>query len=101
MSQHWRYIPNHWHEITRGITTIGLPGPLSTARSLLLAGFGMDDRVIDILAALCVALVVAVAWFVAQYVFGVSSRDIRISALTGAAIFALLMAPVWFGKKIE
>ena len=62
----------------------------------------MDDRVVDILAALCVAAVAAViAWFVAQYVFGVSSRDIRISALTGAAIFALLMAPVWFGKKFK
>ena len=67
---------------------------------LTLSGFGMDDRVVDILAALCVAAVAAViAWFVAQYVFGVSSRDIRISALTGAAIFALLTAPVWFGKK--
>jgi predicted transcriptional regulator len=62
----------------------------------------MDDRVIDILAALCVAAVAAVvAWFLAQYVFGVSSRDIRISALTGAAIFALLMAPMWFGKKFK
>ena len=62
--------------------------------------FGMDARIIDILAALCVAAVAAViAWFVAQYVFGVSSRDIRMSALTGAAIFALLMAPVWFAKK--
>jgi hypothetical protein len=62
--------------------------------------FGMDDRVIDILAALCVAAVAAVvAWFVAHYVFGVSSLDIRMSALMGAAIFALLMAPVWFGKK--
>jgi hypothetical protein len=78
---------------------IGSPVPLSTARS---GGFGMDDRVIDILAALCVAAVAAVvAWFLAQYVFGVSSRDIRISALTGAAIFALLMAPVWFGKKFK
>jgi hypothetical protein len=60
----------------------------------------MDDRVIDILAALCVAAVAAVvAWFVAQYVFGVSSQNIRMSALIGAGIFALLMAPVWFGKK--
>ena len=59
----------------------------------------MDDRVIDILAALCVATVIA--WFVAQYVFGISSRDIRMSALTGTAIFALLMVPVWFGKKFK
>jgi hypothetical protein len=60
----------------------------------------MDDRIIDILAALCVAAVAAViAWFVAHYVFGVSSPDIRMSALMGAAIFARLMAPVWFGKK--
>jgi hypothetical protein len=71
---------------------------LSTARSL--SGFGMDDRIIDILAALCVAAVTAVtAWFVAQYVFGLSSPDIRWSALTGAAIFALLAATVSFQKK--
>ena len=67
-----------------------------------LGGFGMDDRIIDILVALCVAAVAAVtAWFVAHYVFGRSSQDIRISALTGAAIFALLMAPVWFVKKFK
>ena len=60
----------------------------------------MDDRTIDILAALCVAVVAAVtAWVVAHFVFGLSSVDIRMSALTGAAIFLLLMAPVWFGKK--
>jgi phosphate/sulfate permease len=60
----------------------------------------MDDRVIDILAALCVAAVAAViAWFVAQYVFGVSSQNILMSALIGVGIFAALMAPVWFGKK--
>ena len=77
----------------------GSPVPLSTARS---GGFGMDDRIIDILAALCVAAVAAViAWFVAHYVFGRSSEDIRLSALTGAAIFALLMAPMWFGKKFK
>ena len=47
----------------------------------------MDDRVIDILAALCVAAIAAViAWFVAHCVFGISSPDIRISALMGAAI---------------
>jgi hypothetical protein len=45
-----------------------------------LGEFGMDDRVIDILAALCVAAVAAViAWFVAHYVFGVSSLNIRMS----------------------
>ena len=60
----------------------------------------MGDRIIDLLVALCVASVAAVtAWVVAHYVFGLSSLDIRISALTGAAIFALLVAPVWFGKK--
>jgi hypothetical protein len=48
-----------------------------------------------ILAALCVAAVAAVT------VYGLSSLDIWMSALTGAAIFALLMAPVWFGKKME
>jgi hypothetical protein len=59
----------------------------------------MDDRIIDILAALCVAAVTAVtAWFVAHYVFGISGLDIRMSALTGAAIFALLVATEWFAK---
>jgi hypothetical protein len=73
---------------------------LSTARSL--SGFGMDDRIIDILAALYVAAVTAVtAWFVAQYVFGLSSPDIRRSALTGAAIFALLLATLWFAKLLK
>jgi hypothetical protein len=62
----------------------------------------MDDRIIDILAALCVAAVVAVAaWFVAHYVFGVSSQNIRMSALTGAAIFTLLVATEWIKKKSE
>ena len=60
----------------------------------------MGDRIIDLLAALCVALVAAVtAWVVAHFVFGLSSLDIRMSALTGAAIFALLVGTVWFGKK--
>jgi hypothetical protein len=45
------------------------------------------------------AVAAVIAWFVAHYVFGLSSLDIRMSAMTGAAIFALLMAPVWFGKK--
>jgi hypothetical protein len=62
----------------------------------------MENRVIDILAALCVAAVTAVtAWFVTHYAFGLSGLDIRRSALTGAAIFALLLATLWFGKKIE
>jgi hypothetical protein len=63
----------------------------------------MDDRIIDILAALCVAAVTAVtAWFVTHYAFGLSGLDIRRSALTGAAIFALifalLVATEWFEK---
>jgi hypothetical protein len=60
----------------------------------------MDDRIIDILAALCVAAVTAVtAWFVTHYVFGLSGLDIRRSALMGAGIFALLLATLWFGEK--
>ena len=62
----------------------------------------MDDRVIDILAALCVAFVAAVtAWFVGHYVFDVSSLDIRRAALMGAAIFALLVATLWFAKLLK
>jgi hypothetical protein len=57
-------------------------------------------KIADFLIAICVASTIAVAmWYVAYYVFGLSSLDIRTSALMGAAIFALLMAPVWFGKK--
>ena len=58
------------------------------------------SKIIDLLVALCVALVAAVTvWFVVHDVFGLSSLDIRMSALTGAAIFALLVGTVWFGKK--
>jgi hypothetical protein len=53
----------------------------------------------DFLVALCVSVAVVTAWYVAHYVFGLSNLDIRMSALTGAAFFALLMAPVWFAKK--
>ena len=57
-------------------------------------------KIADFLVAICVASTIAVtAWLVAHYVYGLSSLDIRMPALTGAAIFALLMAPVWFGKK--
>jgi hypothetical protein len=62
----------------------------------------MDDRIIDLLAALCVASVAAVtAWFVAHYVFGLSSLDIRKSAVMGAAIFALLVATLWLAKLLK
>jgi hypothetical protein len=89
VSQQWRYIPNHWHEITRNSA--------STARGLFLAGFGMDDRIINILAALCVAAVAAVtAWLVAHYLFGAS---VQTSASIGAAILAPLVAIGWFLQK--
>jgi hypothetical protein len=62
------------------------------------------SKIIDLLVALCVALVAAVTvWFVVHDVFGLSSLDIRMSALTGVAIFSLifslLVGIVWFGKK--
>jgi hypothetical protein len=57
-------------------------------------------RIVDFLIAICMASVIALTLeYVAHYQFGLSSPDIRMSALTGAALFALLMAPVWFGKK--
>jgi hypothetical protein len=76
---------------------IGSPIPLSTARSLLLAGLVMDDRIIDIPAALCVAAIVAVTVvLVAHYLFGAS---LQTSASIGAAVLAPLVAIGWFGKK--
>jgi predicted membrane protein len=57
-------------------------------------------RIVDFLVAICMASVIAVmVWSVAHYVFGVSSLDIRRSALMGAGVFALLVATVWFQKK--
>jgi hypothetical protein len=57
-------------------------------------------KIADFLIAVCVASVIAVTvWYVAHYVFGVSSLDIRRSALMGAAIFALLVATKFFNKK--
>jgi hypothetical protein len=59
-------------------------------------------KIADFLIAICVASTIAVtACFVTRYAFGLSGLDIRRSALTGAAIFALLLATLWFGKKIE
>jgi hypothetical protein len=50
-------------------------------------------KIIDLLVALCLALVAAVtAWVVAHFVFGASGLDIRMSVLLGAAIFALMFA---------
>ena len=62
------------------------------------------SRIVDFLIAICVASMIALTLgFVAHYVFGVSPLDIRTSALTGAAyfalIFALLVATKLFNKK--
>ena len=57
-------------------------------------------KIVDFLIAICVAWVVAVTvWYVAHYVFGAFGLDVRTSALTAAAIFALLVATEWFEKK--
>jgi hypothetical protein len=58
------------------------------------------SRIVDFLIAIGAASLIALSLgFFAHYVFGVSRLDIRTAALMGAAIFAVLMAPVWFGKK--
>jgi hypothetical protein len=57
-------------------------------------------KIADVLIAVCMASVIAVTvWYVAHYVFGVSSPDIRRSALMGAGVFALLVATKLFNKK--
>ena len=56
-------------------------------------------KILDFLVAICVASMIALTLgFLAHYVFGLSRLDIRASALTGAAIFALLVATEWFAK---
>ena len=56
-------------------------------------------KILDFLVAICVASMIALMLgFVAHYVFGLSRLDIRASALTGAAIFALLVATEWFAQ---
>jgi hypothetical protein len=62
------------------------------------------SKIIDFLVAFCAASVAAVTvWYVTHYVFGASGLDIRASALTGAAIFALifalLVATEWIERK--
>jgi hypothetical protein len=65
----------------------GLSGAHSRAMGITLF------KIVDFLIAICVALMIALTLgFVAHYVFGLSSLDIRRSALIGAAIFALLMS---------
>jgi hypothetical protein len=61
-------------------------------------------RIVDFLIAICVASVTALTLgFVAHYHYGLSRLDIRTSALTGAAIFALifslLVATEWISKR--
>ena len=56
-------------------------------------------KIADFLIAISVASVIALMLgFVAHYVFGASGVDVRTSALTAAAIFALLVATEWFAK---
>jgi len=51
------------------------------------------SKIVDFLIAVCVASMIAVtAGYVAHYVFGLSPLDVRTSALTGAAILALIVA---------
>jgi hypothetical protein len=62
------------------------------------------SRIVDFLIAIGAASLIALSLgFFAHYVFGVSRLDIRMSALTGAAIFALifvlLVATEWTQKK--
>jgi len=76
----------------------GLANGLSSAHSQPMGHILF--KIADFLVAICVASVIAVTmWCVAYYVFGVSSLDIRRSALMGAAIFALLLATLWLQKK--
>jgi hypothetical protein len=57
-------------------------------------------KIAEFLIAIGVASIIALTLgFVAHYVFGFSRLDIRTSALTAAAIFALLVATEWFEKK--
>jgi hypothetical protein len=61
------------------------------------------SKIVDFVIAICVASTTALTLgYVAHYVFGVSRLDVRTSALTGAAIlaliFALLVATEWFEK---
>jgi hypothetical protein len=64
------------------------------------------NKILGFLVGVCRASIISLAvMFVAHYEFGLSRLEIRTSALKGAAmfalIFALLMAPVWFGKKFK
>jgi hypothetical protein len=80
----------------------GLTSGLSGAHSL-----AMDRilfKILDFLIAICVASMTALTLgFIAHYHYGLSRLDIRTSALTGAAIFALifvlLVATEWIEKK--
>jgi hypothetical protein len=61
-------------------------------------------RIVDFLIAICAASMVAITvGYVAHYHYGLSRLDIRSSALTGAAIFAvifaMLVATEWIKKK--
>jgi hypothetical protein len=50
-------------------------------------------KIVDFLIAVCVASMFAITLgFAAHYLFGLSRLDIRMSALIGAGIFALVLA---------
>jgi hypothetical protein len=54
------------------------------------------SKIVDFLIAACVASMIALTMgYVAHYVFGLSPLDVRTSALTGAAILALIVAREW------
>jgi len=60
-------------------------------------------KVVDFLIAVCVASIIALLLgFIAHYLFGVSRLEVRMSALIGAAIsaliFAVLVTTEWFNK---
>ena len=76
----------------------GLSGAHCQAMDYILVKFA------NFLIAICVASMVALTLgFVAHYHYGLSRLDIRTSALTGAAIFALifalLVATEWMQKR--
>jgi hypothetical protein len=58
------------------------------------------SKIVSFLVAVCMASTIALmVWYVAHYLFGISLLDIQTSALTVAAIFALLVATKLFNKK--
>jgi hypothetical protein len=63
----------------------------------------METSVGRVLAFLMSVLTAAFAalWLVAHYDFGLSRQEIRIPAVVGAAVIAVLVAIEFFGKKLR